>query len=151
MHRVGRIVLVVVSVLLPGWVVAEDGLSSVAVTRQAKPVTASTPAYRQAAEFAPYWQRNAPDYDPVIASEALHPIEGLDFRDPGAFARVSKLRELSFLTLAELGKSRLFFGVNDDGLFGIHFCALPRPGGERTLELARMPYLKDPVQQRFAN
>ncbi len=149
MQRAGGIVLVVVSVLLPGWVVAEDDPSSIAVTRQANLVTSSKPAYRQAAEFAPYWQRNAPDYDTVIASEALQPIKGLDFRDPGAFARVSKLRELSFLTLAELGKSRLFFGVNDDGLFGIHFCALPRPGGERSFELARMPYLKDPVQQRF--
>jgi hypothetical protein len=75
-------------------------------------------------------------------NDELPVIASLDFRDPGAFSRVSKLRELSLLTLAELGETRLFFGVNDNGLFGLHLGARPLPGNDRSIELARMPYLR---------
>ena len=71
------------------------------------------------------------------------PIADLDFQDNSALARVSKLRNLSLLTLAEIGQTRLFLGVNDDGLVGLHFNAFPRDGGERYLEVVRMPYLKE--------
>jgi hypothetical protein len=50
---------------------------------------------------------------------------------------------LSLLTLAEIGQTRLFLGVNDEGLLGLHFNALPRDGDERYLEVIRMPYLKE--------
>jgi len=70
-------------------------------------------------------------------------IADLDFQDDSALARVSKLRNLSLLTLAEIGQTRLFLGVNDDGLVGLHFNAFPRDGGERYLEVVRMPYLKE--------
>jgi hypothetical protein len=46
------------------------------------------------------------------------------------------------LTLAEIGQTRLFLGVDDDGFVGLHFCTLPRYGDERYLEVVRMPYLK---------
>ena len=71
------------------------------------------------------------------------PIADLDFQDDSALARVSKLRNLSLLTLAEIGQTRLFLGVNDDGLVGLHFNAFPRDSGERYLEVVRMPYLKE--------
>jgi hypothetical protein len=58
-------------------------------------------------------------------------------------ARVSKLRNLSLLTLAEIGQTRLFLGVNDEGLVGLHFNALPRDSDGRYLEVVRMPYLKE--------
>jgi len=70
-------------------------------------------------------------------------IADFDFQDDSALARVSKLRNLSLLTLAEIGQTRLFLGVNDDGLVGLHFNALPRDGDERYLEVVRMPYLKE--------
>ena len=62
------------------------------------------------------------------------PIADLDFQDDSALARVSKLRNLSLLTLAEIGQTRLFLGVNDDGLVGLHFNAFPRHGDQRYLE-----------------
>ncbi len=70
-------------------------------------------------------------------------IADFDFQDDSALARVSKLRNLSLLTLVEIGQTRLFLGVNNDGLVGLHFSALPRDGGERYLEVVRMPYLKE--------
>ena len=51
----------------------------------------------------------------------LRAIAGLDFQDSSVYGRVSKLRNLSFLTLAEIGNERVFVGVNEDGLLGIHF------------------------------
>jgi hypothetical protein len=71
------------------------------------------------------------------------PIANFDFREGSALARVSKLRSLSLLTLAEIGRTRLFLGVNDEGLVGLHFKVLARAGDERYLEVVRMPYLKE--------
>ena len=70
-------------------------------------------------------------------------IADFDFQDNSALARVSKLRNLSLLTLVEIGQTRLFLGVNDDGLVGLHFSALPRDGDAHYLEVVRMPYLKE--------
>jgi len=67
----------------------------------------------------------------------------LDFQDDSALARVSELRNLSLLTLAEIGQARLFLGVNDDGLVGLHINAFPRDGDGRYLEVVRMPYLTE--------
>ena len=75
------------------------------------------------------WQ-NAP---PILAD--------LDFEQASPIARLSKLRNLSILTLAETRKTRLFIGVNDDGVAGLHFSAVPRISEGRFLEFARMPYL----------
>jgi hypothetical protein len=70
-------------------------------------------------------------------------IADFDFQDDSALARVSKLRNLSLFTLAEIGQTRLFLGVNDEGLLGLHFNTLRRNGDERYLEVVRMPYLKE--------
>ncbi len=70
-------------------------------------------------------------------------IADFDFQDDSALARVSKLRNLSLLTLAEIGQTRLFLGVNDEGLLGLHFNAFPRDRDGRYLEVVRMPYLKE--------
>ncbi len=88
------------------------------------------------------WQLPHPLETMAYADESSAPIESFVFQDPGAFVRVSKVRELSVLTLAEVGSTRLFLGVSDQGLLGIHLGALPRLGDERCLELVRMPYLR---------
>jgi hypothetical protein len=72
----------------------------------------------------------------------LRPIADFDFQDSGAISRISKLRGLSLFTLAEIGQTRLFLGVNEKGLVGLHFEMFPRYGAERYLEVVRMPYLK---------
>ena len=59
------------------------------------------------------------------------PLAKFDFQDDSALARVSKLRNLSLLTVAEIGRTRLFLGVNDDGLVGLYFKRLSRAGDAR--------------------
>jgi len=70
-------------------------------------------------------------------------LSDLEFQDSGILGRASRLRSLSFLTLAEVGRTRLFLGVNKEGLVGLHFRAFSRHSSSRNLELARMPYLKN--------
>jgi hypothetical protein len=71
------------------------------------------------------------------------PLAKFDFQDDSALARVSKLRNLSLLTVAEFGRTRLFLGVNADGLVGLHFKRFSRAGDARYLEVVRMPYLRE--------
>ena len=49
------------------------------------------------------------------------PIDDVEFLDNSALARIKRLEELSFLTLSETRGTRLFLGVNGDGLVGLHF------------------------------
>ncbi len=53
-----------------------------------------------------------------------------------------KSRALSLVTFAELGKSRLFLGVNSEGLLGFHLIARPAPSRDAAVEFVRMPYLE---------
>lgn len=78
-----------------------------------------------------------------FADDQTQPMNNFDFQDSSILGRASKLRSLSFLTLAEPGKSRLFLGVNEDGLVGLHFRAFSSHRDARYLELVRMPYLKN--------
>ena len=76
------------------------------------------------------------------ANDWQQPIADVEFQDNSAMGRVSGVRNLSLLTLAESQRTRLFLGVNDDGLVGLHFIAVPKHGDRRYLSIARMPYLK---------
>jgi hypothetical protein len=78
------------------------------------------------------------------------PLAKFDFQDDSALARMSKLRNLSLLTVAEIGRTRLFLGVNDDGLVGLHFNGFSRAGDARYLEVVRMPYLRENEQDHAA-
>jgi len=83
------------------------------------------------------------DDQPAPVTTLSLELSDLEFQDSGILGRASQLRSLSFLTLAELGRTRLFLGVNKEGLVGLHFLAFPRRSSGRYLELARMPYLKN--------
>lgn len=62
----------------------------------------------------------------IDSSEQLHPFRHIAFEEQTFITRLSKLRGLSFLTVAEFEGSHLYFGVNDDGLVGLHFKNLSR-------------------------
>ena len=105
-------------------------------------VTLSVDTMLAESEYPSRWR-------PFHAAEAtaysdgwLRPIADFDFQDAGSLSRFSKLRGLSLVTLAEFGQTRMFLGVNKRGLVGLHFDMFPRYGGERYLEVVRMPYLK---------
>jgi hypothetical protein len=93
----------------------------------------------------PYLDRPSPYPAPL-----MRPNMDLEFQDSSALGHFSKFRTLSFVTLAESGPTKLFLGVNDDGLVGLHFAFFSKRGADRTLELARMPYLKRKNPEREA-
>lgn len=65
----------------------------------------------------------------------------VDFLDNSTLGRLKRIRSLSLLTLSDQGSSRLFLGVNEDGLLGLHFRASSGVASETPLEVARMPYV----------
>lgn len=142
MQNASWMVLLVFGSLLPTAAFADDVSTSDADAPRLS-VTAHAPeALPLDSLYWSRWQPSRPTETMAYPNESFAPIENLVFQDPDTFARVSKVRELSLLTLAEVGSTRLFLGVSDAGLLGIHLGALPRLGDERCLELVRMPYLR---------
>ena len=105
-------------------------------------VTLSVETVLAESEYPSRWRPLHPAEATAYSDGWLRPIADFDFRDAGALSRISKLRSLSLCTLAEFRQTRLFLGVNEKGLVGLHFDMFPRYGGERYLEVVRMPYLK---------
>lgn len=111
------------------------------------PGAESTAAVRALLEnfrrYSARWQLREPALITAHGADFGHPLLDVRFEDGSMISRVSSIRRLSLLTFAEVGDAQLYFGVNRDGLFGVHLGALSGRGGERQLELARMPYLED--------
>lgn len=99
--------------------------------------------------YATHWPAAFADTTPAYADAWPYAIPSIDFQQDNALRRAAKLRNLSLLTLAEFGQSRLFFGVNDDGLVGLHFKALTADSDLRYLEVARLSYLEDAEQPQL--
>ena len=105
-------------------------------------VTLSVEAMLAESEYPSHWRPIHPAAATAYSVGWLRPTADFDFQDRGALSRFSQLRGLSLCTLAEFGKTRLFLGVNEKGLVGLHFDLFPRYGSEQYLEVVRMPYLK---------
>lgn len=148
MRRTFCMAFVVVSSLLPLRAVADDATAKVTVIDAYDLYAYPYSANWQVSADSSNWSLAQPYEATLYPKDDAQPIAAIDFRDPGALARVSKVRELSLLTLAEVGKARLFFGLNKRGLFGFHLGARPGRGDERSVELARMPYLRNSLNDR---
>ena len=143
MLRAGRIVLIIVGILLSAAGLADGVQSFKADSYAVSTATSSIETLLAKLEHASPWRFVFPDNTVVYADDRTRPIANFRFEDASALARVGKLRSLSFLTLAETGRTRLYVGVNADGLLGLHLSAFRRDDDDRYLEVARMPYLKD--------
>lgn len=135
MQKTNLMLLLLIGALHPAAVVADD--DGLAVT------STSMDSLQLESGYASRWRLSHPVEEMAFSSDASAVIADIEFQDPGALARVSKVRELSLLTLAEVGRTRLFLGVSEKGLLGFHLGALRRVDDERCLEVARMPYLKN--------
>lgn len=100
-------------------------------------------------DWSPLLATTITDSMPLPAYDSTSPVRSfsssfdkLDFQDSSTVGRASKLRSLSLLTLAQFKKSRLFLGINSRGVLGLHFNAA-NPGDDRSIEVARMPYLRN--------
>ena len=94
-------------------------------------------------EFSYLWHLRYRGAATVYPGDWTNPITELEFQDSSMYGRVSRLHNLSLLTLAEFGQKRVFLGVNADGFVGIHFNTFSRNDDLRYFELVRMPYLKE--------
>lgn len=143
MDKARWMAIVSLGISLPTGALAEDS----------DPNTIDAPTRAVPALTADSWRADSLDgttlsesltgYDSVYSDDWRQPMTDFEFEEGSALMRIAKLRSLSLLTLGKFGKSRLFFGVNDDGFVGLHFNAVSRQADERYLEFMRMPYLTD--------
>lgn len=101
----------------------------------------SPTAFLDTLEYKSLWRLSYP-VDVISLSELQpHPLNDIRFEDSDLLSRLSKLRGVSMLTMAEIGAARLFFGVNYEGLVGLHFNSGASDPDARHVEMLRMPYL----------
>ena len=115
--------------------------ASAVADEAAKPtLTPAAEAFLADLERASWMQ--SPDYSRPVsyADNYLRPLQDVDFEDGSLLGRISHLRRVSFLTFAEIGEAQFFFGLNKEGLLGLHF-NIDRKKRRERLELLRMPYL----------
>ena len=142
MIRVSWIALLVIGLLLTTAGLADAEKSSRKVADAPTAATLMTLQLLLRSEYA-FSQPLSVRFEPLVYSDDRpHSFSNLYFRDASIVGRVSKLRSLSLLTLAETRQARLFLGVNEDGLFGVHFRAFGSNRGDHYLEFGRLPYLK---------
>lgn len=142
MNKFRWVVLLPIGMLLSAAGLADDTKSSKTDDELLPTATHSVETLLAESQYASRWQLDYAVDAMAYSDDRQRPIADFNFRDGSAMARVKKLRNLSLLTLAEIGQTRVFLGVNDDGLVGLHFNLLSRASEERYLEVARMPYLK---------
>ena len=134
----GRIAQYVFAMLVSSVAFAGDAVSTSPGPDQAPQV--ATPA--SLLPYSAQWLPDASAYSLTDSDRYSQSFTAMDFRDDSALARLGKIRNLSLLTLAETRRSRVFLGVNADGLVGLHFVAFAEDGADRYLSLVRLPYLK---------
>ena len=133
MCKTGSMSILIIAVLWSTSAFADD-------VAQAE-LTPAAKAFIADLERSSRWQ--APDtFSPIyLSNNFLRPLPDMNFEDGSLLQRVSKLRRVSLLTVAEIGEAQFFFGLNNDGLLGLHFNIDKKKRKERQLELLRMPYL----------
>jgi hypothetical protein len=144
MPEVRWMTLVIVGTLLSAASLADDASLPGADGDSAPVETLSLDATYLEAAYSSRWRLSHPVETTVYSFDGAQPMANLDFQDSGTFSRVKKIRALSLLTLAEGKGTRVFFGVDKEGLVGIHFRGLLRGDDDRFMEIVRMPYLEEP-------
>jgi hypothetical protein len=143
MRKANWMALLTIGMLLPVAAFADDESHSSTNSDAPPVVTLSVDPLHTESLFPSRWQLPYSIEDMPHLDDWPQPIADFDFEDASALARVSKLQSLSLLTLAEVGQTRVFLGVDDKGLVGLHFNVFVRDLSESSLEIARMPYLKE--------
>lgn len=99
-------------------------------------------------EYGSRWQLERSVATPSYAEGWMSSFAKLRFHDASGMSRMGKMRSLSLLTLVETGRTRLFIGINADGLAGLHLKAIDRYDDDHHLDLARAPYLNKNASNR---
>jgi len=152
MFKATWIVLLPIGILLAADCHADDSGTTDTDREQITPEKSVAMTASAEREFSYLWQTRYPVGLTTYSDDWPGTIGELEFQDTSIFGRFSQLRNLSFLTLAEFGQRRLFLGINEDGLVGVHLGAFSDQNDQRYLEVVRLPYLdeldtKDEVEQ----
>ena len=136
-------ILVVVGMLLSSAGLADDEAASVAEPNSSAPPSPSLEKLLEESGYAPRWRLTPPAATAPYTSEWHHPLADFEFQDSSGLARIARLRTLSFLTLSKSRQARLFFGVNEDGLVGLHYRAVSGNNDAHDPGRDRTPYFSD--------
>ena len=143
MLKASWMAVLTIGMLLPAAAIADEEAHS-STDNEARPVeTLSVDPLHTESLYPSRWQLSHSFAEIAYSDDWSQPIADFDFEDASALARVGKLQSLSLLTLAEVGQTRVYLGVNDKGLVGLHFNVFVRDLAGSSLEMARMPYLKE--------
>ena len=134
-----RIALLTVGVLISAVSLAEEPEKADA----SDPVLPSTSLLPESLLSDSEWRLPYASSEIVYAGLSSNPQFEIEFKDNSTLKQLSKLRNLSLMTLSEKWNSQVFIGVNEEGLVGLHFTWLPRRNTDHILELARLPHLKE--------
>ena len=143
MRKASWMALFTIGMLLTAACIADEETHSSTDVGPLPDVTLSVDPLNPESWYSSRWQLSRSLEPMAFSDDWPQAIADFDFQDRSALGRASRLDSLSFLTLAEIGQTRVFLGVNDEGLVGLHFNIFPRALGERQLEVVRMPYLKE--------
>lgn len=143
MYRACWTALIAMAVSLPQASLADEQQDTDLDGNAERHAAASVEALRSDLFDRTSWQLTYPDRPLAYTDTWRQPLSDFEFQEGSTLMRLGKLRSLSLLTVAKFGESRLFLGVNDDGLVGLHFNAFLRGVDERYLEIVRMPYIAD--------
>lgn len=143
MFKARWMALLTIGTLLPAAGLADESTPSETDSEPIPEVTFSVVALQAELWRTSRWRLLPPNDATAYSDDWPQSIADFDFQDSSALGRVSELESLSLLTLAEIGQTRLFLGVDDDGFVGLHFNIFPSDLGENQLEVVRMPYLDD--------
>ncbi|MGB5353482.1 MAG: hypothetical protein WBN32_07735 [Woeseia sp.] len=140
--RKARCMVLLASALLWSAAVSAEDDASGANAASLQSVTLSVAALLAESRYPSRWNPLHSVHAETYSGPWPQAVENSNLQDALAFSRERKVRSVSLLTFAELGQARLFVGVNNKGVVGVHFDAFSRHRGAGFLEMLRMPYLK---------
>ena len=139
MFRIRGMSQVIISVLLWSPVFADDSTPSDAESEPLPSEALSVEKLLAGSAYASRWQLSQPVEPAPDTGEWRRPVTDFENRDTDSSEGVTRPRTLSLLTLSRSKQSRLFFGLNEDGLLGLHLRAVSQQNADRYLGLARTP------------
>ena len=139
MRTANRIVFISLGILFSAVGLADDANNA----DTSELLLPTTTVWSSSLASQPAWRLSYAVSEIDYSTLPSNPLFEIEFQDSSTLKQLSKLRNLSLMTLSEKWNSQVFIGVNEEGLVGLHFTWLPRQNSEHILELARLPHLKE--------
>jgi len=143
MIRTRRLSLLVIGTLLSAAAFADDDASSDTEANSSAPPPPSLEKLLEESAYAERWRFKPPIATVPHPADESRPIVDVEFQESSGLARITENHSLTFLNLAGSGKTRLFLGVNEDGLVGLHYRAVSRRDESDSSESDRMPDIRE--------